>query len=220
VVDVDDLFRKTELWVDLLIESHQTTTTKDFRYLFAVRGPHYCDYHGSELKTSGLSTRVLELMDLDLTAQLVVIPHSSGGAVCGGFLSQLHRADTATGHTPSVNGRVTYLILDADASIVPTLNAAGFFHASGLYGIGARATDLNNRMSHNSFIADYVGHNGGTSKIYDVSGTHCPARDPGDAHYCVHQAVQCINPGEVHSNENCPSDLAHLESRFLDLIPF
>jgi len=210
---------KTELWIDLLSQS-DLAKDKGFRYLYAIRGPIHASYADLELKTNDLATTIIQLMDLDATAQLVVIPHSSGGAVCGRFLSQLHTQDVASGHTPSVTGRVTYFILDADVSAVPALFRSGIFHkdssgvTDGLYGICAHDTGLN-RNSHNSFICGHVADYGGISKILDVS-TSCPARDASDSTYCVHQAVQCTNPG----GPDCPLDAPHLESRYLQWLPW
>jgi len=217
----------TELWADLLMQSHQLDKTKNFRYLVAVRGPADCDYGTRELQNPLLVERVLTIMD-DTEAQLLVIPHSSGGFVCADFLHFLVDADT----THKVNTRVNYFNLDAGKSYsgfsvgsLASRPAPFFFNPLGLWGFGAEDTKTH-KLSHNNGIVEAVkGWPRGDGWIYPVTTKcafpdHSPGREP---RYCVHFGLLCTNPGPSDpplSGAGCPTSLQDLESRFLEKIPF
>jgi hypothetical protein len=211
---------RTEAWTELLMESHITTKTRDFRYLFAVKGPKDSLYNARELKTTLVASHILTLMEQDTSSQLLVLAHSSGGFVCGDFLKALsdEAKKRASGNPLVTADRVTYFLLDGGAPHIAGLAKANFFRTDGLIGVNAQDTNTH-KQSANFGIADIVGKMVGGRAHTVMVTSNCPNQVDGGktGTFCVHNALLCLQP---KGNSGCPHSVAELESSYLELIPF
>jgi len=203
----------TESWTDLLVQSHVETKTKNVRYLYALKGPAQCSEY-PEFDFEPVADAIFAILTQDNTAQLVSIPHSSGGASCGSVLRALHERDS---DGTVLLGRVTHLSLDAGASLVLSLRSKGIFHEHGLWGFYA-VDSVTGATSFNFRIAHRIKSEGGEEEeIKNDNGCDNP--------HCEHFAFFCHKPPHVEWETlvlggDCPKDLNDLESSYLDKIPF
>jgi len=172
-------------------------------------------------------------MAKDSGAQLIAIPHSSGGSPCGKVLDALTTLDQAK---TVMQQKVTLLSLDAGADRQIGLFSKGIYHPDGFIGVYARDTEDTKKpevKSFNSYIANEIKAAGGIAK--EVAGnSRCrDAQRDLDASKrqrlsdvrCEHFALFCHQPPHVDWDElvlggGCPTSLTDLESTYLDWIPF
>jgi len=203
----------TETWTDLLIQSHLQTKTKNIRHLYALRGPNNC-LKFPEFNFEPLAEAIFNTMTANQAVQLISIPHSSGGGVCGLVLDALHKLDK---DESVLKNRVTLLSLDAGVEFVLPLIKHHIFHDKGFIGFYA-VDSITNKESFNSPIAQEIKDSGGEAK--EIKGpTGCNDKK------CEHFAFFCHKPPPVDFNvlvlgDNCPKGLDDLESSYLDFIPF
>jgi len=213
----------TELWTDLLIQSRIDKTTKNIRYLYALRGPDECTGDFAEYNYKLIAQSIFDLLTQDKATQLVAIPHSSGGSTCGKVLWAINALDKAK----VLKDQVTLLNLDAGADSFIALKglSPNFFRSDGFFGYFAKDSDKPSLLSHNYGEADSIQTAHGTKREID-GASDCSTATLIKPVWCEHFALFCKKPppyawDKLVTGVDCPkADGSDLESSFLDDIPF